>query len=272
MLKMLVTDLDGTLLNNQQQVDPRDYQTLIELGRSRIIRVVATGRSPYSFRKLIPDNFPIDYLVFSSGSGVMDWSTKELLVSQDLDGSQIDPLISLFYQHHLPFKLLHPSPDNHRFWFYQNGYASPDFLNRLDIYERYGTPIQIKRGVYQKASQFLLILPDDEDFFLQLKAQCKGVKVIRATSPLDHQSIWMEVFPEHVSKGYGMNYLLDRCGITLNQVAGIGNDYNDIDFLDLCEHAYMVSNGPERLKAKYKTAPSNEEAAIFWLSQELDML
>ena len=75
-LKMVVTDLDGTLLNPQHQISDKDLQSLKLLGDKNIYRVIATGRSPYSLNKVLPADFPIDYLIFSSGSGIINWNTN----------------------------------------------------------------------------------------------------------------------------------------------------------------------------------------------------
>ena len=54
------TDLDGTLLNSSQRLSDINRQTLTSLGRAGICRVVATGRSLYSARRVLDDAFPID--------------------------------------------------------------------------------------------------------------------------------------------------------------------------------------------------------------------
>ena len=54
-LKMVITDLDNTLLRNNRSIGKRDYTTLRRLGERKIIRVIATGRSGWrSFRKMSP--------------------------------------------------------------------------------------------------------------------------------------------------------------------------------------------------------------------------
>jgi len=55
MQKMIISDLDGTLLKDDQTVSQRDVQSLEELGDRGLLRVIATGRSPFSFSRVIPD-------------------------------------------------------------------------------------------------------------------------------------------------------------------------------------------------------------------------
>ena len=77
-IKIVVTDLDGTLLPSQGCISKKNYNTLVSLRDKEIIRVIATGRTLYSAMAVLPEDFPIDYLIFSSGAGIIQWNTKEL--------------------------------------------------------------------------------------------------------------------------------------------------------------------------------------------------
>ena len=121
MYKMIITDLDGTLLQDDQKVGEKDYQSLVELGQQGYIRVIATGRSPFSFSRVIADDFPIDYLVFSSGTGVMNWKNKEILISYSLTEEKVRELACMFKEVEVDFKVLAPIPDNHFYVYYQEG-------------------------------------------------------------------------------------------------------------------------------------------------------
>jgi len=262
MLKMVVTDLDGTLLNDNQQVSPEDYDTLINLGKSGTLRVIATGRSPYSFQKLIPEYFPIDYLVFSSGAGIMNYKTKGILTSINLPEQVVYSIALKLRDLDIPFKVLAPVPENHRYVYYQNGELHPDFIRRMESYRGFETPISFDPPNFGEASQFLIFLKQDPVRFEALKALFDGVKVIRATSPMDHRSIWMEIFHQEVSKGHGVDYLCKMNQIDRNEVLGIGNDYNDVDLLSFTGISYVVANAPEELHAQYRSVSSNNHSGF----------
>ncbi len=80
--KIIFIDLDGTLIGDNRKVSERNLNSLQRAGDLGITRVIATGRSLFSFRKSIPLDFPIDYLIFSSGAGVMDWKTQQLIYEE----------------------------------------------------------------------------------------------------------------------------------------------------------------------------------------------
>ena len=259
---MVVTDLDGTLLNSGQQVSSDDFQTLLNLGDQGVIRVIATGRSPFSFQRVMPVDFPIDYLIFSSGAGIMDYHTKEILYSMNLPGKIVHAIAITLRDRGVAFKVLAPVPENHHYVYYQNGELHPDFVRRMENYRGYEKPISFDPPNFGEACQFLIILPPDPAQYEELKSLFHGVKVIRATSPIDHQSIWMEIYHKDVSKGNAVEYLCKLHKINNLEVIGIGNDYNDTDLLTFVGQPFVVANAPQELKALYRAVASNNDSGF----------
>jgi len=252
-IKIVVTDLDGTLLPSMGEVSSRNYKCLEDLKESNITRVIATGRTLYSAMAVLPDDFPIDYLIFSSGAGIMNWENKQLIYSQQIDAKEVQELSQVLIDHKTDFMILDPIPLNHQFWYYQGGNKNSDFDRRLNLYKQFATPVGKIVDTRRDACQLLAILPNKEDWFEELKNKFDDIKIIRATSPLDHESIWMEIFPLHISKGHGCEWLCKKLGLKAENSFVIGNDYNDIDLLEWGKHSYVVDNAPKELKDKYKT-------------------
>ena len=71
-IKIVFTDLDGTLLNSDQHPGRRDLEMLHRLGEQGIVRVIVTGRNLFSLSKVLGDDFPVDYVIFSTGAGILD--------------------------------------------------------------------------------------------------------------------------------------------------------------------------------------------------------
>ena len=271
--RMVVSDLDGTLLSSARIVSPENLVTLEGLGRQGVIRVIATGRSLYSFQKVIPPNFPIDYLVFSSGAGIFDWSKQELIRSRHLSADEIQHGIRLLMQHELDFMLHHPIPDNHHFWYRHAETPTPDFLRRYELYKTFAAPLDLERFYAQTACQFVAIAHGSESLpkYEELKIQLSSLKVIRTTSPLDDSSFWIEIFPQSVSKALASEWLAQRFQVDPATILAIGNDYNDLDLLQWAGYSFVVSNAPDDLKLAYTAVASNDldgfsEAVKIWIN------
>ncbi|MFC2097034.1 HAD family hydrolase [Bacteroidota bacterium] len=262
-IRILVSDLDGTLLDNKHHLSQKNKETFRKLGDFNVIRVIATGRNLYSFRKVIPDDMAIDYLVFSSGAGIMNWKNNELLTSVNLKAKEVSFIADHFRKQKINFMLQAKMPENHHFVYHSNsGHVDTDFNRRLKLYEGYAKPLDWNNFTFTDASQFLVILPDDMVMFEEIKSCLKKFKVIRATSPIDRKSIWMEIFPKQVSKANAIKFLCKKLNIGTEFTCGFGNDYNDIDLLDFTNQSYIVSNAPEILKKRYQIIDSNEENAV----------
>ncbi|WP_372751596.1 HAD family hydrolase [Labilibaculum sp.] len=255
-IKIVVTDLDGTLLPSKGKISQRNYNTLVNLKNKKVIRAIATGRSLYSALAVLSEDFPIDYLIFSSGAGIMKWDTKELIYAQQIDADEVMDLSKILMDHEIDFMILDPIPLNHQFYYHQTGHKNLDFDRRLALYKQFANPIGNWEDTRRDACQILAILPNKVDWFEELKSKFTDIKIIRATSPLDHESIWMEIFPEHISKGHGCQWLCNTLKINASESLVIGNDYNDIDLLDWGKYSFVVANAPAELKLKYQVTES----------------
>jgi len=257
-IKMIITDLDGTLLSSNSIISEKDWQTLLKIKQKGIITVIATGRSIFSLDKTIPKNLPIDYIIFSSGAGILDWKRDEIIHSNKLEEEEVSHIVDVLTKENFDFMIQFPIPQNHHFVYYLHNDDNRDFLRRCQLYNEYATKICFDPKNFAAASQIISITKDHPPHYHFLKEKFTDYKVIRATSPLDNRSLWVEIFPRKVSKGDSLKWLCHKLQIKQEETVGIGNDFNDIDFLDWTEYSYVVENAHKELHKKYKTVSSND--------------
>ncbi|WP_419175744.1 HAD family hydrolase [Desulfosediminicola sp.] len=258
----IFTDLDGTLLNSNQQVSDASLDCLHMLGKAGIVRVIATGRSYLSFRRVIPSDFPADYLIFSTGAGILDLANGELLHSHYLNRSDIEQITSTLEHYDTDYMVHEPVPENHCFTFRKTNSANIDFTNRISLYRNYASDFSSSGHYPEQSAQIIAILDDDPSSFQRISKKLNGYQVTRTTSPLDHRSIWMEIYPENVHKGSGAAWLCQHLDIDHRKTTGIGNDYNDIDLLDFTQVSYLLANAPPELHGRYNLVPANDEGGF----------
>lgn len=274
---MVITDLDGTLLNSDRTVSNANLAMLHELGLQQIVRVIATGRSLYSAQRVLPVTFPIDYVIFSSGAGVVHWHTQQLLATHHLSAPEIVHASQVLAKHGLDFMVHQPIPDNHYFFYYSTGADNPDFIRRREFYHAYAMPLLTLPPDLEKACQFVAIDPKtgEHSCYERIRQQLSQLSVIRATSPLDHVSTWIEIFPRSVSKALASEWLARQHQIERHRILAIGNDYNDIDLLQWAGSSFLVNNAPDDLKQAYPSVSSNnhdgfKEAVVLWTTTTLE--
>ena len=257
---LVVTDLDGTLLDSASRLSDANRRTLETLGRDGVVRAVATGRSLFSARRVMHEDFPVDYLAFSSGAGVVSWEDGQLLRSLAMDADIVSRLVARLRGLALDFMVHHAVPDTHCFHFFRSSDRNRDFERRIERYDRYAQRGHDGACAGIEVSQLLVVEPPGSTSHLELLArEFEDVHVVRTTSPLDHASTWIELFPIGVSKAHASDWLRHRHSIDHGRTIAVGNDYNDLDMLEWARRACVVSNAPEAMRARFDVVPANDE-------------
>ena len=264
---LVATDLDGTLLGSDHTLGSRDAAALERLGRAGVVRVVATGRSLKAAERVLDRAFPIDYLAVSSGAGIVDWRSGQLLVRHAFDAMDARRVAAELARFEVDFMAHDPVPDDHRFRFVRSRSRSrnPDFERRIGRYDEFATPWNDGTdspdgvGGVPKACQFVAIIgPGEDDLYERIRSALGEFAVVRATSPLDGRSIWVEVRPGGVGKASAVAWLAARHGLDAGRTAAIGNDYNDCGMLRWSGVAFVVGNAAPELREQYRVVASND--------------
>lgn len=256
---IFVSDLDGTLLQNGalEQTDVEAWRTLAD---HNILRVIATGRSLHSFQHCLPGNFPLDYAILSTGNMVLDWKSGEIVFASRISAGEAQGVADLLVDLDISFMLHDDLPDTHRFRYHCGGSPAPDFQRRLATHAAHGRP-WTGSSITKSISQFLAIVENGESHLAdQIQKTLPQHSVIRATSPLDDRSVWVEIFAAEVSKSWGIRRILEHIGRPELPVAAIGNDYNDKDMLDFADISFRVHDAFLEADPAYITTPGLQGA------------
>jgi len=258
--QICVSDLDGTLLPHHGTISRENLDCLHKLRERGIINVLATGRSLYSLKRHLSEDAPFDYVIFSTGAGIMDWKSGELIYSKDLQNSDIRKICEILEGGDIDYMLHERIPDSHILR-YREKAGLKDFWSRIEHYRDFASVLEDEDiSNAGAATQFLAVVAHGrEDLYLELCRRLHPINPIRTTSPMDLKSLWIEVFAPGVNKGTSLNYLLKLLGIPAEHCMVVGNDYNDLDMLKLTAAAYVTANAPEDLKAEYHTVAACEE-------------
>jgi HAD superfamily hydrolase (TIGR01484 family) len=262
-VSIVVSDLDGTLLDSERRLRPVDRSTLEELGAAGILRVVATGRSLFSARRVLDASFPIDVLVHTSGAGIVRWPDAHPFNVLHMDGQLATRLATVLVELELDFMLHHAIPDNHRFFVHRVSRDNSDFERRLELYADHAMPLDLSvLGAAPMCQAVVIQRHEDPSRQHELVARLPEFTVIRATSPLDHRSRWLEVFPHGVAKSRASAWLQNRGFGSGGLRVAVGNDYNDLDLLEWADLPFVVANAPADLRQRFPSVPSNDDGGF----------
>lgn len=269
-LHFFVTDFDGTLLTDGKTIHPKDLETLHRLQEKKIVTAIATGRSLYSFRRALDqmgmdqDQLPVDYLIFSTGAGIMDLLNDRILLSHAIPQKDVLKVTACFDTLEFDYMVHKAIPDTPYFLFKSHGRENLDFQERIRLYPSFGQPLGGEIPLFSMATQVLAIVPNgiDRNQVTDIRSSLEDFSVIHATSPLDHSSAWIEVFHKQVSKSASVSWLAQLLRIQRNQVVSVGNDYNDQDLLEWSGQGFLVENGPSDMKQDFELVTSNNNCGV----------
>lgn len=263
---MFVSDLDGTLFRSDRTFSDKDLERLRLLGDMGVTRVLATGRSVFSLMRSVPSPLPFDYLIFSTGLGISHYpaNSEGLMKSHGLSADQTKHVARVFRELALDFMIHDPLPDNHGFVYDHPSGCNTDFMTRVGYYENHCRVLDLNGNACGPSSQFIAMVRNGRGLqvFSDLKQRLPGFNVIKTTSPFDGKTLWIEVFPENVSKGSAVLWLASELGIDRKNIAAVGNDYNDEALLDVAAKAYVVENAPDDLKQRYVVVAANDRNGV----------
>ena len=262
---LFITDFDGTLLRSDNTLAKRDLDALASLNRRGIRTAVATGRSLYSFNNSPGADLPVDFIIFTTGAGVVTLPGGRLMYKVHLTRDMVLHAIDIFKASGFDFFLHDPVPENHKFLYCRATSRNTDFENRLERYRPFGEPFNAEAGNnIGAASQLLAVVPKSAAHGIVdgMRRALSGLSVIQTTSPLDHTSTWIEVFHPDVSKSRTASWLASKINVDHQTTMAVGNDYNDRDLLAWAAESYVVDNAPQDLKDCFKTVASNNACGV----------
>lgn len=277
---LFITDFDGTLLRSDGSFSQRDLDALKTLSLNGVSTAIATGRSLHSFVNSPGAELAVDYVIFTTGAGVVRKLDDELIYQLNLSAEMVSQTLGIMHENSLDFMLHHPVPDNHKYLFRRANNDNTDFESRIGRQDGFGQALNGTHvNGFGEAAQFLAIVPPDATRGELEKARNEfpGLSIVLATSPIDHQSGWIEFLHPDVSKGRTANWLANELGIDRGNTIAVGNDYNDLDLLEWAAHSFVVANAPDDLKSQFNTVSSNNnegvaEAVDRWFSSQNQMV
>ena len=227
-----------------------------------VCRVAATGRNLFKVRQVLSVESPFDYVILSSGAGIIEWKSQKLIKALSITADETGRIINFLINRKQNFKVSRELPDNHNFAWWQS-YDCPELIRYVSHHRLLGEGVLIDPQNPFISSQILMFFPSSSDKFDILKEKILKVfpdlSIIRTTSPLNSDYTWMEIFPRGVSKAQGIEDICGITGISRENTLSIGNDYNDLEMLEYTRHSYVVDNAPEDLKLKYLISLAHHE-------------
>jgi Cof subfamily protein (haloacid dehalogenase superfamily) len=253
-IKMLVMDLDGTLLTSDKNISNYTLSILDKCKNNGIKIVTASGRSEKASRRIL-DLVKPNLMILNGGSLVKD-NNDRIIYKRLLSIKTSNELINECIKNENTGKIKVETEENdyinceerpyHQDYTHEKYY---DFSNQLSK-----KTYKISVEIFDKK-----ILPIFEDKFIECKV-------------IDYSGDSLcEFYPKEAGKMKAIEMILREKDVKLSDVIAFGNDYNDIEMIKRCGVGVAVENGIEEIKrvAKYICGRNNEDGTAKWIEKNL---
>jgi len=257
--KLLVLDVDGTLLNDEREISKRTLAALLKVQQMGVRIVLASGRPTYGLMPLAKTlelgnygGFVLSY----NGCQIIKAQNGEILFERRINPEMLPYLekkarkngFAIFTYH--DDTLITDSPDNEYI-------KNEALLNNLKI---------IREDEFSTAIDFApckcMLVSDKEKALIGLEQHWEK----RLAGTLDafrSEPYFLEVVPCGVNKANTLGALLEHLGVTREEVIAVGDDVCDVTMLQLAGMGVAMGHSQDSVKvcADYVTA-SNEEDGV----------
>lgn len=257
--KLLVLDVDGTLLNDEREISKRTLAALLKVQQMGVRIVLASGRPTYGLMPLAKTlelgnygGFVLSY----NGCQIIKAQNGEILFERRINPEMLPYLekkarkngFAIFTYH--DDTLITDSPDNEYI-------KNEALLNNLKI---------IKEDEFSTAIDFApckcMLVSDKEKALIGLEQHWEK----RLAGTLDafrSEPYFLEVVPCGVNKANTLGALLEHLGVTREEVIAVGDGVYDVTMLQLAGMGVAMGHSQDSVKvcADYVTA-SNEEDGV----------
>ena len=262
-IKVIATDMDGTLLDSRGQLDlPRLEKILNRLDQRGVRFVIATGNEVHRMRQLLGHLAERVVLVVANGARIFEHN--KLLQAQTWDDAMVDRVLGHFKGRECQDQFVVTGMNG---GFVKKGtifteldkfmtsemieklYQRMHFVDEFDS-SLFGGVLKMSMVVGEERSD--AVLQEINDLFDgQIRAVSSGYGCI-------------DILQTGIHKAWGLEKLLKRWGLKSEQIMAFGDSENDIEMLKLAGISYAMENAEESVKeVATGVAPANSQAGVY---------
>ena len=277
MIKLIASDMDGTLLNHNHKI-PKENVELINYAKNQGIEfVVATGRAYYeALPALNEENINCDVISFNGGIvydkngniiSITPMLPKDLYYTIEILKS-FDISYQLYTKNTIYTTSIETDINAYIDLIRSNGYE-PDVEHlraeaqqKLDV--GYITEVEnIELYLNEKENPPIKIIAISNDIS-KLENAAKLLSENKSISVTSSGANNIEIMHKNATKGEALKEIAKIYGINLENAVAIGDNLNDQAMLDIVGYSVAMKNGNTILKeqAKYVTEKTNSEGGV----------
>lgn len=269
MIKLIASDLDGTLIGSSNLVPKANIEAITHIQKNNIPLVICTGKT-FAISKEICKNLNADFGIFGNGSQIIDLKTGKEILNKTLSTKDLEPCFDVIKKYNLHVHaytdvgIITPKPE------YMDLRNFILFSNRIKL--------EIVDSVFNKIKEkqepiFKLIVssPFHLDKAKSDLLNLTNLSITHITKTgmykdtiIDKEYEYLDISPKNVTKGNALDTLCKYLNLSRQNILSIGDNLNDINMFKVSNISAAVCNAHEKVKkaSNYITNKSAENGAF----------
>ena len=244
--KLLVTDIDGTLIGPEGDISKENAGALAAVQREGINISLSTGRSIKSCLRYIDELGLNSYHMFFDGALVSSADLKEKVYIQYIESEMVKRMIEFADTHDIDLELATLSK-----YYARRETWSTDIKRRFFSID---TTLGDLGGLWERKEiirvDIVIRNPEEEARAMLFTDHFAGeLQFTEAHTPRYPDVTFINITAKGLSKGKALEALVSHLGIRLDEVAAVGDWLNDIPMLETAGLGIAMGNAHEDLKA-----------------------
>lgn len=268
MKTLYVTDLDGTLLNTHDRINPYSLNVINELVSQGMLFTYATARSLVSAAVVaqgLSANIPV---IVYNGAFIIHPSTNEILSSNVFATEETDKIEEVLgkYQIH---PLVYAYVDGIEKVSWMTAYENEGIRRYLSLRkgDKRFRPLEDESHLYDGEKFYFTCIGEREELLPVYEIFSKDERyTCTLQQELYRPEYWCEILPKQATKANAINKLKKMWNC--DKVVSFGDAINDLPMFRISDECYAVQNAVTRLKkeATGMIGSNDEDSVARWLA------
>lgn len=251
MIKLIATDMDGTLLNNNNEIHHDFIDVFEKLQEKDIIFAAASGRQYFNLLKRF-ENVK-DKMMFIAENGTFVVYKGEEIFINSLDRNIAKELVNIGRNIENSNVILCGK---------NSAYIESTDEEFIKEVEKYYEKYEVVKDVNEIEDDILKVTICDfngaqensnkyyDDYRDDLQVSISG-------------KIWLDITNKGANKGVAIKVLQEKMGIDFNETMVFGDYLNDLEMMEVAYHSYAMENAHDDLKKVSRfIAKSNDDNGV----------
>jgi Cof subfamily protein (haloacid dehalogenase superfamily) len=267
-IKLIAIDMDGTLLNNKNEIT-NNTQKVLKAAKEKGVKIVLTTGRVLKSALYFSNHLGLESYVIACNGGIIVDNQTNVLFKKPIPKDKMMKIMEIGKEFSVYFH-----------FYNEDTFFTNQYVKEVDEYysSDHGkfTGQSIGFELYEKNSEILdrmdldiykfLFIDQEQEKLIKLRGKLSKIEDISLSSSWENN---VEIMNKGVSKGTAISLLCDKLGINSENVMAIGDNENDLSMVEFAGIGVAMGNGNSILKESADfIAPTNEEDGVAYAIQK----